>query len=75
MMMENIAEHFWPASSAKGEPWVNRVLRKIQTPGLGTEFAIQASATKSKTKQQNPQQNNPQKNIFFFFPLGRAALL
>ena len=50
MMLENIAVQFWPVSSAKGEPWVNRVLRKIQTPDLDTEFAIQASAIKKPNK-------------------------
>lgn len=68
MMLENIAEQFWPVSSARGEPCVNRVLRKIQTPDSDTEFSIQASAIKK------PQQNTPKLKVFFFFSFGKAAL-
>lgn len=65
-MLENIAKQFWPVSSAKGEPWVNRVLRKIQTPDLDTEFAMQTSAIKK------PQQNKPKIKLLFF-TFGRVA--
>lgn len=66
IMLENIAEQFWPVSSTKGEPWVKRVLRKIQTPDLDTEFAIQASVIKNPTKQT---QTN------FFFPLWKGCII
>lgn len=68
IMLENILD--W----AKGEPWINRVLRKITTPDLDTEVVMQVLAFRKSVVKNQTKIKNQQQIAACFFSFGVATL-